>query len=152
MAELNKIFLIGHLTKDPETVQFSNSSVTNIRVASNRTYRDSKGDKQNDVTFVDAKAFGKMGDTVAKFFKKGSPILIEGRLSLDEWQDKQTNAKRSRLYIIMENFQFMPVGNGNGNGNNVEAEETTEPTPEPNPYEKDGVTGGDFDSVANFEF
>ena len=72
---------------------------------------------KEEVTFVDVDAFGRTAENIGQYFKKGRPILIEGRLKLDQWDDKQTNQKRSRLGVVLENFQFMDSkGAGDGDG------------------------------------
>jgi len=117
MAELNTLTLIGNLTKEPEKVQYSgNTTIANLRLAANRTYKDGQGQKQNDVVFVDVKAFGKIAETILKYCQKGRQILVQGRLSMDEWTDKATGGKRSKLYIIADNFQFLGTKEQNSNG------------------------------------
>ena len=117
MAELNTLTLIGNLTKDPEKVQYAgNTTIANLRLAANRTYKDGQGQKQNDVVFVDVKAFGKIAETILKYCQKGRQILVVGRLAMDVWIDKASGGKSSKLYIIAENFQFLGTKEQNGNG------------------------------------
>jgi len=118
MAEFNMVILVGNLTKDPEKVQYAGTTtIANFRLAANRTYKDSQSTKQNDVVFVDVKAFGKIADRILKYCQKGRQILVQGRLSMDEWVDKTSGGKRSKLYIIAENFQFLGLKEQNGNDN-----------------------------------
>lgn len=115
MASFNKVILMGNLTRDPELRTLpSGNSVTRISIAVNRTYLSKEGEKKEEVTYVDVDAFGKQAETIAKWCTKGSGILVEGRLRLDQWDDKNTGEKRSRLGIVLENFTF--VG---GRGNNA---------------------------------
>lgn len=143
MAEMNKVIIIGNLTKDPEKVQYSgNTTIANLRLAANRTYKDGQGQKQNDVTFVDVKAFGKVADTLLKYAVKGRQILVEGRLSMDEWTDKTTGGKRSKLYIKADNFQFLGQKNqANGNHTAVAIPVSY------NDVSLDDVTVGDIEDI-----
>lgn len=133
MAEFNNVTLIGNLTKAPERVQYAgNTTIANLRLAANRTYKDGQGQKQNDVVFVDVKAFGKVADTILRYCQKGRQILVQGRLSMDEWTDKTSGSKRSKLYITAENFQFLgsKEQNGNDNGQSVTVIATAVPEKE----------------------
>ena len=108
MAYLNKCFLIGHLTRDPELrVTPKGNSIATFGLAVNRTYRDESGASRDETTFVDIEAWGKQAELVAKYLAKGAPAMIEGRLKLDEWQDKTTGQKRSKLKVVLENVQFL---------------------------------------------
>ncbi len=109
MANYNKVILIGNLTRDPE-VRYTPKGVAiaKLGLAINRTWRDANtGESKEEVTFVDIDAFGKQAETLSKYVRKGSPIMVEGRLRLDTWEDKQTNQKRSRLGVVLEGFQFL---------------------------------------------
>ena len=109
MTEFNKVIVVGNLTKDPEVVETksANTSITNVRIAVNRTWKSGDGERKNDVCFVDAKAFGKNADNIAKYCQKGKALLIEGRLSMDEWEAKDGGGKRSKHYITVERFEFL---------------------------------------------
>ena len=114
MASYNKVILMGNLTRDPELrATTKGTSVCQIGLAVNRTYRDSDGNNSEDVTFFDIDSFGKQAEVVAKYMSKGRPILIEGRLHLDSWESK-TGEKRNKLKVILESFQF--VGNRSDTG------------------------------------
>lgn len=108
MANYNKVILIGNLTRDPELRYTSTgTAIAKIGLAVKRTWRDANGELKDDVTFVDVDAFGKQAETLGKHMKKGRPIMVEGRLRLDTWEDKQTNQKRSKLGVVLESFQFL---------------------------------------------
>ena len=111
-AYLNKVLLLGHLTRDPE-LRFTpkGTAICQFGIAVNRQYKDASGATRDEATFVDIEAWGKQGELVAKFLRKGSPAMIEGRLKLDQWEDKQSGQKRSRLKVVLENIQFLPSGN-----------------------------------------
>jgi len=118
MASFNKVILVGNLTRDPE-LRYTpkGTAVAKIGLAVNRNWRTETGEQKEEVTFVDVDAFGKQAETIAQYLKKGRPLLIEGRLRLDQWEDKQTQQKKSRLGVVLESFQFLDSGNrGEGGG------------------------------------
>src|SRR5437667_1409773 len=108
MANYNKVILAGNLTRDPE-LRYTpkGTAIARITLAINRKWRTETGEMKEDVTFVDVDAFGKTAEIIGQYFKKGRPILMEGRLRYETWDDKQTNQKRSKLGVVMESFQFM---------------------------------------------
>ncbi len=108
MASFNKVILVGNLTRDPELRTLpSGNSVARIALAVNRRYVGKDGETKEEVTYVDVDAFGKQAETIAKYCTKGQPLLVEGRLRLDQWDDKSTGEKRSRLGVVLENFTFL---------------------------------------------
>ena len=114
MASFNKVILMGNLTRDPETrVTPNGSTICKIGLAVNRTYTGSDGERKEEVTFVDCDAFGKTAEIISRWMSKGKGILVEGRLRLDQWDDKTTGASRSKLGVVIENFQFVG-GRGDG--------------------------------------
>lgn len=113
MASFNKVILVGNLTRDPELRTLpSGNSVARIALAVNRRYVGKDGETKEEVTYVDIDAFGKQAETLAKYCTKGQPLLVEGRLRLDQWDDKSTGEKRSRLGVVLENFTFLGSRNG----------------------------------------
>ena len=107
MANFNRTILMGNLTRDPELRTLGGeTSVCHVGLAVNRVYRDQKGDRQEEVTFVDCEAWGPNAKRIAQYLTKGSPIHIEGRLRLDQWNDKEGNP-RSKLKVVIERFQFV---------------------------------------------
>ena len=117
MLNYNKFVGVGNLTKDPETTTTkSGTKIATMRIAMNHTYKDNEHNKQEDVCYVDVKAFGARADTVEKYCKKGRSILVEGRLAFDSWEDKEGN-KRSKHYIVLDQLGFNDApSNGNGKG------------------------------------
>lgn len=107
MANLNKVMLIGNLTRDPE-VRYTpkGTAVTDIGLAVNRTY-SVEGDRREETTFVDITLWGRQAEIAGQYMKKGRPIYVEGRLQMDTWQDKQTGQNRTRLKVVGDNFQFL---------------------------------------------
>ena len=117
MPNYNKVILMGNLTRDPE-VRYTSSgtAIAKLGLAVNRYYRNQEGQQQEETTFVDVDAFGKQAETIGQYLKKGRPIMVEGRLKLDQWDDKQTGQKRSKLGVTLENFQFLDSRNESGSG------------------------------------
>lgn len=108
MASFNKVILAGNLTRDPE-VRYTpkGTAVTRLGIAVNRSWRTESGEQRDETTFVDVDAFGRQAEVIGQYFRKGRPILIEGRLRLDQWDDKSTGQKRSRLLVVLEQFSFL---------------------------------------------
>jgi single-strand DNA-binding protein len=113
MANLNKVMLIGNLTRDPELrVTPKGTAICTFSLAVNRKFRDESGADREEVTYVDIEAWGKSGENISKYCTKGRPLFVEGRLRLDQWEDKNTKEKRSRMKVVCENFQFLGGGRG----------------------------------------
>lgn len=108
MASFNKVILLGNLTRDPE-IKYTpkGTAVARFGLAVNRKWKNDAGEEKEEVTFIDADAFGKQAETLGQYLKKGSPLFIEGRLKLDQWDDKQTGQKVSKLRVVLESFQFI---------------------------------------------
>lgn len=108
MPNFNKVILAGHLTRDPE-LRYTpkGTAIAKFGLAINRTWTTEGGEKKEDVVFVDCSAWGKQADTISQHVSKGHALLIEGRLDLEEWEDKETKAKRQKLSIVVEGFQFL---------------------------------------------
>ena len=120
MANFNKVLLVGNLTRDPELKHTpSNQAVAQIGLAVNRNFQTKDGEKREETTFVDCEAWGRTAEVMSQYLAKGRPVLVEGRLKLDQWQDKDGN-NRSKLKVVIENFQFLggrgEVGQGGGGG------------------------------------
>lgn len=113
MASLNKVLIMGNLTRDPE-LRYTpkGTAVADLSLAINRVWRDDGGNKQEEVTFVDVTLWGRAAELAQQYLVKGRGAFIEGRLQMDTWDDKTTGQKRSKLKIIGENLQFLPSGNG----------------------------------------
>ena len=133
---LNKVLLGGRLTRDPETkFTAKGMAICEFGVAVNRTWKSENGEKKEEVTFLDVTFFGKTGEAIAQYLKKGSSIFIEGRLKLDQWDDKTTQAKRSKVSIVGESFQF--VGGKEGGTTPRTASAPKAEGAEPPPVDKD---------------
>ncbi|RFC47043.1 MAG: single-strand DNA-binding protein [Verrucomicrobia bacterium] len=117
MAYLNKVFLIGNLTRDPELrVTPKGTAICQFGIAVNRQFKDESGATRDETTFVDIEAWGKQGELVSKYLTKGSLAMVEGRLKLDQWEDKTSGQKRSKIKVVLDNVQFLSTRPGAGGG------------------------------------
>ena len=115
MASFNKVILAGNLTRDPE-LRYTpkGTAIAKIGLAVNRTWTGEDGQKKEEVSFIDVEAWGRQGEVIAQYMKKGRPLLIEGRLKLDTWEDKNTKQKVSKLKVVLESFSFIDSNRGEG--------------------------------------
>ncbi len=129
MANFNKVYLIGNLTRDPELrVTPKGTAICQFGLAVNRQFKDESGSVRDETTFVDIEAWGRQGETISKYCTKGRPLFVEGRLKFDQWEDKTSGQKRSKLKVVLEGFQFLGGrGEGEGQGSGYSA-----PSPERN--------------------
>jgi len=136
MSNFNKVILAGNLTRDPELKYTpKGSAVASFTLAVNRNWTTESGEKREEVTFIDITAFGKTAEIIGKFFAKGKPILMEGRLKLDQWDDKATGAKRSKLGVVLESFSFIG-GDKSESAPRTQPASTRRTTPEENQSNK----------------
>ena len=113
MRGFSKAIITGNLTRDPELrTTPSGTSVCGFAVAVNRVYKDANGEQKEDVSFIDCSAWGKLGEMISQYAKKGSSVLVSGRLDQRSWEDKNGGGKRSRVEIVVEDFNF--IGNRDG--------------------------------------
>ena len=142
MASFNKVILMGNLTRDPELRYTpTGTAVAKLGLAVNRTWRNADGQQQDETTFVDVDAFGKQAETLGQYMQKGRPILVEGRLKLDQWEDKNTGQNRSKLGVILEKFSFVGGGQSGGSTNTPQSS-APPPTSDVPPFE-DGPSDDD---------
>jgi len=112
MASFNKVMLMGNLTRDIEIRPAGSSSVGNFGLAVNRKFKTQSGEQREEVAFIDCECWGRTAEIMAQYLNRGSPVFIEGRLKLDQWEDKNGGGKRSKLSVVVENFQFINSGSG----------------------------------------
>lgn len=138
MASLNKVFLMGNLTRDPE-VRYTpkGTAVADLGMAINMVYRTQDGSDREEVVYVDVVTWGRQAETCGQYLSKGSPVFVEGRLQLDQWEDKD-GQKRSRLRVRAERVQFLGRGKAGeskgpapGAGEPSPAQSAGEPRPAP---------------------
>ena len=147
MASLNKVFLLGNLTREPDFRGLpSGQSVCTLGLAVNRRFMNSNGQEQEESCFVDVSVWGKTAQNCRQYLSKGSQVMVEGRLRLDTWEDRNGGGRRSRLSVVAENIQFMNRrtrdDNGNGDGGNYAA-------PQDN-YSNNGYGNGSFQQNNSF--
>ncbi len=124
----NKVILMGNLTRDPETrTTSSGQSVTRLSLAVNRTWRSADGQQQEAVSFIDCVAWGKPGEIIAQYVQKGRALLVSGRLEQSSWDDKESGQKRSKIEVVVEDFNFVDSGQGSGSDYSAPAK-SSEPT------------------------
>ena len=127
----NKVILMGNLTRDPETRAAGAGQVTSFAIAVNDTWTDKEGNRQERANFIDCDAWGKTGETIAKYLSKGRQILVEGSLRQDTWEDKETGKNRSKLSVTVSSFSFVNDGKGGGNAGSVPTKESAPASVEP---------------------
>ncbi len=148
MANLNKVFLIGNLTRDPELrMTPKGTAICSFGLALNRQFRDEAGGTREETTFVDLEAWGKTGELVSKYLFKGSPAMIEGRLRYDSWESK-TGEKRSKLKVVVDNVQFLSSRGSGGEGAQPDSPAESRPSaPQRNPPPADSPANDVDDDV-----
>jgi single-strand DNA-binding protein len=117
MANVNRVILIGNLTRDPQLKYLpSQTAVAEFGLATNRKFKSATGEDREEVCFVDCTAFGRSAEVINQYCQKGKQLYIEGRLKFDSWEDKQGGGKRSKLSVVIENFQFLGGRDSAGGG------------------------------------
>ncbi len=107
-ASYNKVLLMGNLTRDPELrTTPSGLNICKFSLACNRSYKAQDGTQKEEVTYVEIDAFGRQAELISRSLTKGAPLFVEGRLKLDQWEDSKSGEKRSKLSVVLENFQFI---------------------------------------------
>ena len=117
MASFNRVLLMGNFTRDPQMKYLpSQTPVVEFGLATNRRFKAASGEMRDETTFVDCAAFGRQAEVINQYCTKGKPILIEGRLKFDSWDDKNGGGKRSKLSVVVENFQLLGGRSDGGGG------------------------------------
>ncbi len=150
MASFNKVILLGNLTRDPE-LRYTpkGQAVARLGLAVNRTYKLDSGETREETTFIDIDAWGRQAELLGQYVRKGSPLFVEGRLKLDQWDDKATGQKVSKLRVVLENFQFIGGSRSEGGGPPMNAARPpSRPAAAPPPSSDPADSGGpDVDDV-----
>jgi single-strand DNA-binding protein len=152
MANLNKVLLMGNLTRDPE-VRYTpkGTAVTELGIAVNRIYSGENGEKREEVTFVDVTVWGRTAENAGEYLRKGRPVFIEGRLQLDSWEDKQSGQKRNKLKVVADNVQFLgsrgPGGAGGPEGEEMPRERSSGGARSAPPSKSSGPVEPDDDEI-----
>ncbi len=136
---LNKVILIGNLTRDPELRSLpSGVKVCSFSIATNRVWKDKNGVRQESADYHNVVVFGRQAETVAQYMKKGSSILVEGRMQTRSWDDKTTGEKKYRTEVIADRTQFGPKG-GQGSGASAGASHASSPKASAGSEEVDAI-------------
>ena len=142
MASLNRVYLCGRLTRDPEVRHTpSNLAVADLGLAVSDSYKNKAGELVETVCFVDIVVWGRQAETCGQYLSKGSPVLVEGRLQLDQWQT-QNGEKRSRLRVRADRVQFLGSGRRDADVGDAPPEAPAGPPPEAEPGPPAGGGGG----------
>jgi single-strand DNA-binding protein len=108
MASFNKVIIAGNLTRDPELRYLpKGTAVAQFALAVSRKWKTESGENKEEVSFIDVDAFGRQAEVIAQYMRKGRPLLLEGRLKQDTWEDKTTHQKKSKLRVVLERFSFI---------------------------------------------
>ena len=117
MASLNKVMLMGNLTRDPELRRIpSGVAVVTLGLAMNESFKGKNGETNEKTIFVDVDVWDRQAENCEKYLSKGRPILVEGRLQMDEWADKESGQKRSKMKVRADRVHFLGGGNRSGTG------------------------------------
>ncbi len=150
MASFNKVILAGNLTRDPE-LRYTpkGSAVVRITLAVNRTWKTESGESKEEVSFVDVDAWGRQAEVIAQYMRKGRPLLVEGRLKQDTWEDKNTHQKQSKLKVHLEGFTFIDSNRPEGGapGSEPPRKPAPPPPPKPSPGPESEAPGPEEDDV-----
>ena len=137
MRGFSKAIITGNLTRDPELRTTPNgASVCSFSVAVNRTFKDSNGEQKEDVSYIDCSAWGRLGEMINQYAKKGSGVLVSGRLDQRSWEDKNGGGKRSRVEIVVEDFNFIGAPRGDGGSNSSSSASAPADIPDDIPEEE----------------
>ena len=142
MPSLNKVQIMGNATRDPELSQTqSGTPVCDIGLAINRNWKTEGGEAREETTFVDVTFWGRVAEVIAQYVRKGKPLYVEGRLTMDQWEDKNTGQQRSRLKVNGESFQFLG-GRDDGAG-----QSQPQPQQQGNPPQEPRTVGAEDDDI-----
>jgi len=143
---LNTVIIAGNLTRDPEVkYTASGKAVANLSLAINNKWKAQDGTEKEEVVFVEVQAWGRIAEVIGQHCAKGANLLFQGRLKLDQWEDKQTGAKRSKLYVVADSFQF--AGSKSGGSEPEQRQERRTRTPTPASGESTSTSSNEDDDV-----
>ena len=146
MANLNKVMLIGNLTRDPE-LRYTpkGTAVAELGLAVNRVRNNDQGERIEETTFIDVTLWARQAELAQQYLGKGRPVYIEGRLQMDTWDDKTTGQKRSKLKVVGENMQFLSDGRGGGQPRGEGSSTGQQASPPASQRQGGSPASGDFD-------
>lgn len=153
MAQLNKVFLMGNLTRDPELRRLpSGVAVTELGLALNRSFQGKDGERREEVTFIDVTVWDRQAETCCQYLRKGRPVHVEGYLKMDTWDDKSTGEKRSKLKVQADRVQFLggrddAGGHGGGGDDDYSAPAPRESAPRRSAPDRNGPSRGGYSNA-----
>ena len=137
MPSYNLVILMGHLTREPELRTTPNgTAICNIGLAINRNWKDQNGNNQSEVTYVDVTVFQRAAEYCARYLRKGSAVMVEGRLHLEQWEDRNGGGKRSRLTVVANAIRMI----GDPNNQQTQQQYTQQPQPTQGGYQQQYTT------------
>lgn len=137
MTNHNTVILRGRLTADPVKVDLENSEISKFTIANNRDYFNSTTkEKREEVSFFDCNAFGSLAKLANEYLKKGRSVLVTGHLKQDKWEDKESGEKRSKVVIVLDNFEFLDSGERSDKSDNTDSAPPPEKKSDPKPQGK----------------
>jgi single-strand DNA-binding protein len=150
MASFNRVILAGNLTRDPE-LRYTpkGSAVAGFGLAVNRTWKSESGESKEEVSFIDIEAWGRQAEVIAQYMRKGRPLLVEGRLKQDTWEDKNTHQKQSKLKVVLETFSFIDSKGPDSGGSSDAPRRSSSAAPSKPPPSSEGgdAAGTEEDDV-----
>jgi len=150
MSSFNKVILMGNLTRDPQMKYLpSQTPVVEFGIATNRRFKTASGEEREEVAFIDCSAFGKQAEVINQWCQKGKQLLIEGRLKYDTWEDRNGGGKRSKLSVVVENFQFVN-GAREDRGGDQQTPGSIEPQADQRPARKRTATSSPLSEKPQF--
>lgn len=149
MASLNKVFLIGNLTQDPELRRIpTGTAVSTLRMAVNESFQSKSGERVERTVYIDVDVWERQAENCQQYLSKGSPVFVEGRLQMDQWEDKETHQKRSRLKVRADRVQFLTMsGRRDGAAPAPGGAPMSRPSAAPVPFEEPLSKPGDDEDV-----
>jgi single-strand DNA-binding protein len=151
MANVNKVILIGNVTRDVEVKTTpKGTAVAGITLAVNRNYKTDSGEKREEVTFVDVELWGRVAEIAGQYVKKGNPLYVEGRLKQDSWEDKDSGQKRTKLKVVAENIQLLGSRPGAAKATEARPVEAASPTADSPSWVRgygEGIPSGPSDDI-----
>jgi single-strand DNA-binding protein len=134
----NQAILMGYLCADPELKYTpKGTAVCQFDIAVNHAWKNEAGEQKEETLFMQVQAWGRQGETIAQYLKKGSPLHVVGRLKLDKWEDKTSKEMKYKTYVVLQSFQFIPSGRGSGEGGERETKQQPRRESKPEPSEPD---------------
>jgi single-strand DNA-binding protein len=152
MADLNKVFLIGRLTKDPELRYTPGGApVTDLRVATSRNYTGKDGERREESLFIDVTVWNRQAENCCQYLAKGRQVHVEGHLKMDSWDDRETGAKRSQIKVVADHIQFLDSRRNDDSGSSYHSDDDSAPAPPRRSAPANGAPRGSYPPSGDYE-